>query len=56
MYTVIDLFSGAGGLSQGFKQAGFKIKAAFEKDEGAAKTYAQNFPEVELYGLSLIHI
>ena len=50
MYTVIDLFSGAGGLSQGFKQAGFKIKAAFEKDEGAAKTYAQNFPEVELYG------
>ena len=29
-FTAIDLFSGAGGLSKGFEQAGFVIKAAFE--------------------------
>lgn len=50
MYKVIDLFSGAGGLSQGFTQAGFDIKSAFEKDEAASETYRVNFPNVELYG------
>ncbi|ETS92681.1 DNA cytosine methyltransferase [Veillonella sp. AS16] len=41
-YTVIDLFSGAGGLSQGFLQAGFKILAGIDFDEAALKTYARN--------------
>ena len=49
MYTVIDLFSGAGGLSQGFKQAGFDIKAAFEKSASAKATYSKNFPGVAIY-------
>jgi len=49
MYTVIDLFSGAGGLSQGFKQAGFDIKAAFEKSDSAKATYRKNFPGVAIY-------
>ncbi|RYD02606.1 hypothetical protein N752_25090 [Desulforamulus aquiferis] len=30
-YKCIDLFSGAGGLSSGFFQSGFKIEGAIEK-------------------------
>ena len=45
-FSVIDLFSGAGGLSKGFEQAGFIIKAAFEKNNYARQTYTQNFPGV----------
>ena len=41
-YTVIDLFSGAGGLSQGFLQAGFKVLAGIDFDEAALKTYVHN--------------
>ena len=48
-YTAIDLFSGAGGLSKGFEQAGFVIKAAFEKNANAQKTYMHNFPNVVMY-------
>jgi DNA (cytosine-5)-methyltransferase 1 len=43
---VLDLFSGAGGLSLGFKLAGAEITHAFEKDKWAAETYAHNFPGV----------
>lgn len=42
-YTVIDLFSGAGGLSQGFLQAGYKILAGIDFDDAALRTYARNF-------------
>ena len=50
MYSVVDLFAGAGGLSLGFTQTGnYKVVAAFEKNEFAAETYKKNNPEVELY-------
>jgi DNA (cytosine-5)-methyltransferase 1 len=35
---VIDLFSGAGGLSEGFHEEGFKIVAQVEKDKWACET------------------
>lgn len=41
-FTVIDLFSGAGGLSQGFVQAGYKVLAGIDFDEAALRTYAYN--------------
>ena len=37
-YTFIDLFAGAGGLSEGFLQAGFSPIAHVEMNEHAAKT------------------
>ena len=37
-YNFIDLFAGAGGLSEGFLQAGFRPVAHVEMNEFAAKT------------------
>jgi DNA (cytosine-5)-methyltransferase 1 len=39
----IDLFSGCGGLSLGFQNAGFKVVAAFDKWKEACDVYAANF-------------
>ncbi len=40
---VMDLFSGAGGISLGFQRAGFSIEGALEMDPHAALTHALNF-------------
>jgi len=42
---IVDLFSGAGGLSEGFRQAGFDTLAGSDIDPDACATYALNFPE-----------
>ena len=44
----MDLFSGAGGMSQGFKQGGFEIVQAIEKDPRAADTYRRNHKQTDL--------
>ncbi len=43
MPTAISLFSGAGGLDHGFREAGFRILWANEKNKNAASTYRANF-------------
>ncbi len=42
---VVDLFCGAGGLSEGFRAAGARILAGTDHDPDACATYAANFPE-----------
>src|SRR5436309_3421738 len=42
--TVVDLFCGAGGSSEGFGRAGFKVLAAVDLDEMALRTYRLNHP------------
>lgn len=44
----IDLFSGAGGLTLGAKQAGIEVKLAIEIDKHSSQTYSYNNPEVLL--------
>ncbi len=49
-YSVVDLFAGAGGLSYGFLQTGrFDVKAAFENNRNAQKTYQRNHGTAEVY-------
>ena len=40
--TAVDLFAGAGGLSLGFENTGFKILFAVENDKYCAETYIKN--------------
>ncbi|OLS38277.1 DNA (cytosine-5-)-methyltransferase [Alkalihalophilus pseudofirmus] len=44
MFNVIDLFSGVGGLSLGFRQAGFNVLLANEIDKDISKAYVANHP------------
>lgn len=45
--VAVDLFSGAGGMSLGFEQAGYDVVAAVEYDPVHAATHAFNFPQGE---------
>lgn len=45
----IDLFSGCGGLSEGLRQAGFKVIAGVEIDKNAAKAYRMNHEDTFLF-------
>ncbi|WP_337048932.1 DNA cytosine methyltransferase [Serratia fonticola] len=48
-FTAIDLFCGAGGLTCGLKDAGFKVIAGVELEAVAAKTYKTNHADHILY-------
>lgn len=50
----IDLFSGVGGLSLGFEQAGFDVVAAVEYDSIHAAAHAYNFPRCATLARSVI--
>lgn len=47
MPTVIDLFSGAGGLSLGASRAGFSVNGSVEIDEFALEVHRRNFPKTQ---------
>ncbi|MBQ9417793.1 MAG: DNA cytosine methyltransferase [Bacteroidales bacterium] len=44
--TSIDLFSGCGGLTLGFRMAGVRSILASDIDENCEKTFRRNFPDV----------
>lgn len=44
--TVLDLFAGAGGFSEAFKQVGYRIAGAVEFNHAAAATYAVNHGDI----------
>jgi len=47
--TTVDLFSGAGGFTEGFKKAGgFKTILAVDSDQQAVKTFSHNHPEANI--------
>lgn len=46
--TALDLFAGAGGLSEGLREAGFSGLYANEISKRYAQTYAQNHPEAKV--------
>lgn len=44
--TFVDFFSGAGGLSCGFTQAGYKVSLANDYEDVCVRTYRYNHPEL----------
>lgn len=46
-YKFVDLFSGAGGMTQGFVQAGFEALASVEMTPIASATHQKNFPRCQ---------
>jgi DNA (cytosine-5)-methyltransferase 1 len=43
--SIADLFCGAGGLSEGFQMAGYRVIGGVDVDPDAIATYALNFPQ-----------
>ena len=47
VYTVIDLFAGAGGLTTGFHLAGFQTICAIDENAKALATFKHNYPQTK---------
>ena len=53
--TVLDLFSGAGGLSRGLLDAGFNVVLGVDNDEMALKTFKENHGSAHVLQLDLFN-
>lgn len=54
-FTCVDLFSGAGGLSRGFYDAGYDVVLGVDFDEVALKTFKENHGSAEAMKLDLFN-
>ena len=54
-FTCVDLFSGAGGLSRGFYDAGYDVVLGVDFDEAALKTFKENHGTAEAMKLDLFN-
>lgn len=54
-FTCADLFSGAGGLSRGFYDAGYDVVLGVDFDDAALKTFKENHGEAEAMKLDLFN-
>jgi DNA (cytosine-5)-methyltransferase 1 len=52
--SVVDLFAGAGGLSLGFRQAGFRVALAVELDRNASRTFQVNQPDTPVLNCDVV--
>ena len=55
-FTVIYLFSGAGGLSKGFLDAGFEVVLGIDFDDSALKTFGKNHGNAKALKLDLYNL
>jgi DNA (cytosine-5)-methyltransferase 1 len=51
--TCIDVFSGAGGLAEGLRQAGWAVLSGVDVDPNAGATFRLNFPEASFFEASI---
>lgn len=56
MLTALDLFAGAGGTTQGLKDAGYRVLAAVEKRSDAVRSFTANHPEVGVLEQHIRHV
>ena len=54
--NAIDLFSGAGGFTEGFRQAGINVLVAYEKWEIARLTHEHNHPETRAIPRDILNL
>jgi DNA (cytosine-5)-methyltransferase 1 len=54
--TVVDLFCGAGGFSEGFRQQGFDIIYAADNWAQAVETFRANHPNARVVKVDLMHL
>ncbi|MDC4295756.1 DNA cytosine methyltransferase, partial [Acinetobacter baumannii] len=53
LLTALDLFCGAGGLTEGLKQAGFSVLGGVEINPVAARTYRMNNNESHCFEVDI---
>src|SRR5687768_4513236 len=52
----VDLFCGAGGLTEGLRQGGYNVIGAVELDAFACRTYRLNHRQVKLWEMDITRL